>query len=202
MQQFIDIIIQTIASLWYLWVFFGMLLESTFIPVPSEVIMIPAWYLASQWQMSVILLGILWTIWATIWATINYALWKYLWWPVVHIFIKKYGKYFLISEKHYLKTEEFFERHGSIATFTGRLLPWLRHLISIPAWVFLMPFKTFIIFTIFWAGIWNITLISLWYIAWENQELIHQYSKEITIGMIVSVGIIIWIYVWNQKRKK
>lgn len=202
MQQFIDIIIQTIASLWYLWVFFGMLLESTFIPVPSEVIMIPAWYLASQWQMSVILLGILWTIWATIWATINYALWKYLWWPVVHILIKKYGKYFLVSEKHYIKSEEFFEHHGSIATFVGRLLPGLRHLISIPAWVFLMPIKPFLIYTIFGAGIWNIILISLGYIAGQNKELIATYSKQITLWIILTVIIILGIYVWNHKRKK
>ncbi len=202
MHSFITSIVQTIWALWYGGVFLWMLLESTFLPVPSELIMIPAWFLASKWEMSLIILFLCWTLWAIVWSTINYLLWKHLGWPVVHILIKKYGKYILLSEKHYKKSEDFFENHGNIATFTGRLLPWLRHLISIPAWVFHMNFKYFLIYTSLWAALWNCALISLWYLAWENQALIEQYSKEITWGIFISVFVIIILYIWYHKKKK
>ena len=201
MHQIIDSIVQIIQSLWYSWVFLGMLLESTFLPVPSEVIMIPAGYLASQGKMSLWILFFLWTSWAVIWSFINYTLWKYLWWPIVHKLVKKYGKYIFLSEKHYEKSEIFFKNHGSIATFTGRLLPELRHLISIPAGVFHMNKKKFFVYTLFWASIWNIILIALGYIAGENKELIEKYSHETLLGTLVFIGFIIIIYIWKQKKR-
>lgn len=187
-------VVEKVGDWWYTGIYLMMTLESSFIPFPSEVAMIPAGYLASLWQMNIYFAFLAGTLWALTWATINYILWKKLWSVIIKSLIAKYGKYIFIKERHYEQAEIFFQKHGSITTFNGRFIPAVRQLISIPAWVFKMSFSKFVIFTSLWAWIWNIVLLTIWYIAWENKELITQYSHEAVIGVIILVIIVSILY--------
>ena len=97
MHEVINLIVWIVWDMWYTGIFLMMVLESSFFPFPSEVAMIPAWYLASTWEMNFSIALIIGTLWALLWAVINYALWYYLWEKVIKSLIKKYGKYFFIT---------------------------------------------------------------------------------------------------------
>lgn len=163
--------------------------------------MIPAWYLASIWEMDFFIALLVWTFWALVWATINYILWFYLWSKIIHKLVKKYWKYVLITPNHYRETEKYFEKHWSITTFLARFITVVRQLISIPAWVFKMNFTKFFIYTWLWAWLWNLILMSIWYLAWENKELIAKYSFEILIVSVMFILITANIYYYLHRRK-
>lgn len=201
MTEIVNFIVETVSWFWYTWIFIMMVLESSFVPFPSEVAMIPAWYLASIWKMDFSIALIVWTFWALVWATINYILWYYLWEKVIKKLIKNYWKYFLIQLKHFEKTERYFQRHWSITTFIWRFITVIRQLISIPAWIFKMNFTKFFIYTMFWAWLWNLILMTIWYVAWENKELISKYSEETTY-LLVIILIIIWVIYYYRNEKK
>ncbi len=202
MHEIIQAIVNFAESLGYTWIFIMMVLESSFFPFPSEVAMIPAWYLASTWKMDFTIALLIWTFWALVWATINYAIWYFLWEKVVLKLVHKYWKYFLISEKSYKKAENYFLNHWSITTFLARFITVVRQLISLPAWVFEMNFAKFFFYTGLWAGLWNLMLMIIGYIAWENSELIAKYSKELLFWGIIFV-VIIWLIYYNiQKLEK
>lgn len=201
MQEFIDIIINLSSELWYTWLFILMALESSLIPLPSELVIIPAWYLSSIWEMNFFIAWISSLLWVLVWSTINYYLWKHYWKKIIHKLVKKYWKYILFSIDHYEKSEKYFERHWSITTFIGRFIPAIRQFISIPAWIFNMNMGKFLLYTWIWAGIWNFLLLMIWYIAWENKELIALYSYEILIISLISILIIGIIYYYLHKKK-
>ena len=201
LTDIVNYIVSIAENFWYIWIFFMMVLESSFFPFPSEVAMIPAWYLASKGDLSFSFALIVWTFWALVWATINYFLWYFLWENVILKLVKKYGKYFLISEKSYKKAEDYFLKYGWITTFSARFITVVRQLISLPAWVFRMDFTKFFILTWLWAWIWNLILMLIWYFVWENQELIEKYSKYLLIWGIVFVILLILIYLFINKRK-
>ncbi len=193
-------IVNTVEQFWYLGIFIMMTIESSaFIPFPSEVAMIPAGYLASIGKMNIYLAFLAGTLWAMLWATINYFLGKTLGWPATKALIKKFWKYVFVSLKHYELAERFFQKHGAITTFNGRLIPAVRQLISLPAWVFKMHFWKFLFFTTLGAGIWNAILLWIWYIAWENKAIIAEYSKEAIIWCIVFIVIASICYYFFQK---
>lgn len=190
--EIVSFVVEKVWDFWYTWIFIMMTIESSFIPFPSEVAMIPAWYLSSIWEMNLIFAFLSWTFWAVFWASINYFLWKKLWWPIIKTLIWKYWKYVFLSLKHYEEAEKFFQKHWNITTFNGRFIPAVRQLISIPAWVFNMDYKKFLLYTFVWAWIWNAILLAIWYIAWENKELISEYSHivvYIVLALIVLVSI-------------
>lgn len=201
MHEIINTIVAFAEQLWYTGIFFMMVLESSFFPFPSEVAMIPAWYLASIWKMDFTLALMIWTFWALVWATINYLLGYYLWWKVIKNLIKKYWKYFLITESHYNRSEKYFQKHGSITTFLARFITVIRQLISLPAWVFKMNYAKFFFYTGLWAWLWNLFLMTFWYIAWENKELIKEYSFEILAWSLLLVIIIANIYYYLHVKK-
>lgn len=201
MHDIIVYIVELVSWLWYVWIFIMMVIESSFIPFPSEVAMIPAWYLASTWNMNFSLALLIGTFWAVVWATINYLLWFYLWEKVIKKLIKKYWKFFLIKPHHFEKTEKYFENHWSITTFLGRFISVVRQLISLPAWIFKMNFSKFFFYTAFWAWLWNLILMTIWYVAWENKELISKYSSETLIWTIIFV-IIIWLYYYYKNERE
>ena len=200
LTQLANFIVDLVWDLWYLWIYIMMCIESSFIPFPSEVVMIPAWALVSKWEMNFYIVLAVWTFWALTWALVNYFLGYYLWAPVIKTLIKKYWKYFLLNEEKYLKAECFFNKYWSITTFIWRLITVIRQLISIPAWVFKMNILTFCIYTILWAWIWNFILIVIWYIAWENKELIEKYQSEITIWIFLFIIILIAFYILKNKK--
>jgi membrane protein DedA with SNARE-associated domain len=179
-----------------------MTIESSFIPFPSEVAMIPAGYLAALWDMNLYIAFLAGTLWAVLWASINYFGWMYLWKPVVTALIHKYGKYILLSEKHYNQAETYFEQHGAITTLVGRFIPAVRQLISIPAGIFRMDYKKFLFFTVIGAGTWNAILLWIWYIAGKNDELVKKLLSESFLIVLVVLWTIVAAYVYYVKVHK
>ena len=192
MQHLLDLFWQ----LNYISVFILMMMESSIIPVPSEAVMIPAWYLASTWSLNIFLVILAWWIWSLVWAIINYfVLWQLIWKP----FLLKYWKYFLITEKKYHKAESLFLKNDNLYTFLWRFIPVVRHLISIPAWIFKMNFLHFSILTFVWATLWCLILTLVWYYFGNwIVEIFHKYTTEANI--IIAILIIIFV-VWFIKRK-
>lgn len=179
----------------YLWIFTLMTIESSFIPFPSEVVMIPAWYFASQWTINIFLAIIMGTAWSILWALINYYIAKFGWEKIT---IK------LIWEKNFNIWVYYFKENWESITFFSRLVPVIRQLMSLPAGLFHMNIKKFIIYTGLWAGIWVIFLTYVWYICWENKELLNTYKTQFTIIVILIIAImIIWkIYFIKHLNKK
>ena len=196
-HEIAQFITDQIFDMGYLGIFLLMLIESSFIPFPSEIVLVPAGYLASKGDMDIsfiLLASLLGSIGG---ALINYfgALF------VGRKFLLRYGKYILISEETLDKMEVFFKKHGAISTFTGRLIPGIRQLISIPAGLSRMNLKVFIFYTSLGALIWSIILVALGYLIGENQELIKEYLSQIVAVTLVCVAIITTFYVINHKRK-
>ena len=191
-------LVNQIGDMGYLGIFLLMFLESTFFPFPSEIIMIPAGYLAYQGEMNlymVIFVGILGSVAG---ALLNYYLAMHLGRKI----ILKYGKYFFIKEETLDKLDSFFAKHGEISTFTGRLIPGIRQLISLPAGLARMNMAKFSFYTAIGAGIWVVVLVAVGYVVGSNQELISEYMKSATLIALVSVVLIIIFYVVRNRRRR
>jgi membrane protein DedA with SNARE-associated domain len=193
-QQLVDLIFD-----WgYLGIFIMMAIESSFIPFPSEIVLIPAGYLASQGEMS---LGMIMTAalgGSMVGAFINYFLALTLGRKI----LQNYGKYFFIKESALEKMDSYFEKHGHISTFIGRLIPGIRQLISIPAGLSRMNLGVFSLYTAMGAGIWALILTLLGYFIGENQELIDIYLKQITMAVVGVLAIVGFVYYRYQKKKQ
>ncbi len=198
MYSFLNLLVETIGSLGYLGIVILMFIESTFIPLPSELVIPPAGYLISKKQMTwtgVIFSG---TIGSLLGALFNYYIAAYLGRP----FILRYGKYFGVTEKRFKKGELFFTRHGNISTFIGRLILGIRHYISFPAGLAKMNLKKFCFYTSLGAGIWVWILAYIGYFIGNNQEKILQVSKQWSFYLIVGCAILLVIYIYINKRKR
>ncbi len=197
-HEIANTIVGYIGDMGYWGIFLLMFLESTFFPFPSEIIMIPAGYLAYKGEMNVyavVLVGILGSVGG---ALFNYYL-------AMHFgrkFILKYGKYFFIKEETLDKLEAFFVKHGELSTFNGRLIPGIRQLISLPAGLARMNVAKFSLYSALGAGIWVIVLVALGYVLGSNEELISEYLKTATVIALISVVFITIFYVVRHKRRK
>lgn len=201
MHHLVDIIVAFADKLGYTGIFIMMVIESSFIPFPSEVAMIPAGYLSSIGKMNIVFAFMAGTIWAMVWASINYFLWKHLGATVIKKLIEKYGKYILFNAHHYEKSEKYFKSHWAITTLLGRFIPGVRQLISIPAGIFRMNYGVFLIYTFIWAGSWNAILLAIGYIAWENEELIHKMTGNAVLIIFLILWTIVWGYVLYAKKQ-
>ena len=181
----------------YLGIFIMMAIESSFIPFPSEIVLIPAGYLASKGDMSMVMIMISALGGSMIGAFVNY----YLALTLGRKILIRYGKYFFIKEEVLEKMELFFTKHGHISTFTGRLIPGIRQLISIPAGLARMNIVEFSLFTALGAGLWALVLTLLGYFIGENQELINTYLREITIFVLIGVVILLGVYYGIKKKR-
>lgn len=182
-----------------------MTVESSFIPFPSEVVIPPAAYIASKENspLNIYLVVLFGTIGALLGAFINYFLALYLGRPILHAFAdSRLGHLFLLSSEKIQKAEDYFQKHGKTSTFVGRLIPGIRQLISIPAGLAKMNLITFSIFTALGAGIWNIILALLGYLAHGQADLIDKYSHEIGYVFMALVVVAGSIYILKQVRKK
>lgn len=196
MHELIDWLLTTMNSLGYPGIFILMAMESSIIPVPSELVMPPAGYLAHQGSMNIWLAILMGTVGSLVGAYANYFTAHYLGRPLV----LKYGKYVWITEEKFVKVERFFLRHGEISTFIGRLLPVIRHLISIPAGIAGMNHFRFSLYTLVGAGIWCTILAWIGYFIGREQALIMQYSRQAVIGVVVFCAILVAVYVRRHKR--
>ena len=174
-----------------------MFLEKFFLPFPSEVVMVPAGYLAYKGEMNIyiaILAGILGSLTG---ALFNYFLAVKL----GRSFLVKYGKYFFIKEETIVKMEEFFKSHGHISTFSGRLIPAVRQYISFPAGLAKMNIFVFSIYTTLGAAIWVIILTVLGYYLGDNELLIKEYLRYIIVGILILLAVLgFWYYKKNKKK--
>lgn len=173
---------------------FLMLLESTVIPVPSEFVIPPAAYRAAGGDVNIFLVIILATIGADMGASINYAAGYYLGRPIIYKFANsKWGHLCLLNQQKVEASEKYFDNHGKVATVTGRLVPGIRHLISIPAGLARMNFWHFLLYTTIGAGAWNCILAVLgWYLYQlvpmeQLKDQIEYYSEYIKYGIIIIV---------------
>jgi membrane protein DedA with SNARE-associated domain len=193
-QWLVDMIFQ----MGYFGVFALMAIESSFIPFPSEIVLIPAGYLASKGEMDVTLIFISALGGSMVGAFINYfgAL------LIGRTLLERYGKYVFIKPEALDKMDSFFDAHGHISTFTGRLIPGIRQLISIPAGLSRMNLKVFSFYTALGAGLWSLILIILGYVMGENEALIKAYLHQITFIAIGSAAVMGVIYYYVQRRKR
>lgn len=186
------------ANLNYFTIILLMLIESTFLPLPSEVVIPFAAYKAGQGDLNIFLVLISGTIGALTGSLINYTLAYYLGRPIVYRFAEsKLGKMCLLSKEKVMHAEEYFIRNGKTSTFIGRLVPGIRHLISIPAGLARMSLRDFMMFTFLGAGIWNIILGIIGYYLYAIREQIFPYIGHILLG----IGLIFVIYLIIKGRK-
>ncbi|EAI4428901.1 DedA family protein [Campylobacter lari] len=189
----------TLAKDWGYWgIIFLMFVESSFFPFPSEVVMIPAGYLVHQNELNFWLCLLCGTFGALLGALLNYYLCYFLGREV----LLKICKYFGVNEAKFAQFEAFFNKHGEISTFSGRLIPGLRQYISLPAGLARMNLKKFIFYTSLGAGIWCLILLILGYVLGKNEDLIKEYLHFVIIACIVFATMIVAIYIYIQKRKK
>jgi membrane protein DedA with SNARE-associated domain len=198
MHELIMWLVNTIGALGYPGIFLLMAMESSVIPIPSELVMPPAGYLAEQGKMNVWIAILCGTVGSLVGAYANYYAAHYLGRPL----LLKYGKYVWITEEKFAKVERYFRDHGEISTFIGRLLPVVRHLISLPAGLAGMNHVKFSVYTLAGAGIWVTILTWIGYVIGANQELIMQYSHQALIGVVIVSAVIIYFYARNHRKKK
>ena len=193
-----------------------MTIESSFIPFPSEVVVPPAAYVADNegsslhvtdnYFINVLLVVLFGTIGAILGAIINYLLSIWLGRPIIYAFAdSKVGKLCLLSSEKIRKAEDYFNEHGKMSTFVGRLIPGIRQLISIPAGLAKMHFGWFLLYTFLGAFLWNTILAAVGYIAHGQMDLIHQYSHELSIAILVILAVVIIYFVVRaiiKRRKK
>jgi membrane protein DedA with SNARE-associated domain len=186
------------ANLNYFTIALLMLIESTFLPLPSEVIIPFAAYKAAQGNLNVFIVVISGTIGALSGSLINYTLAYYLGRPIVYKFAgSRLGRMFLLSEEKVMHAEEYFIRNGKTSTFIGRLVPGIRHLISIPAGLARMSLRDFMLFTFIGAGVWNIILAIIGFYLYAVRDQIFPYLGHILVG----VGVIFVVYLIIKARR-
>ncbi|MFH1822288.1 MAG: DedA family protein [Patescibacteria group bacterium] len=202
MENFIDFFLQISQNLGYGGIIFLMAIESSFIPFPSEIIIPPAAYLASQGSFNIIFVIVSGIIGTLIGATVNYFLGFYLGRPLIFKVVdSKFGKIILLNSKKLNKAENYFLHYGSLSTFIGRLIPVIRQLISLPAGVAKMNFSKFIIYTALGSGIWVSFLAFIGYVFGANQNVILKFYKEISL-IVLLIVIIIFIIIKFRKYIK
>jgi len=186
-----------------------MLLESTVIPVPSELVVAPAAYHAAGGSLNVFLVVLFATIGADLGASINYFVALYVGRPVIYKFANsKWGKMCLLNQEKVEKSERYFDDHGIVATLTGRLIPGIRHLISLPAGLARMNYWKFLLYTTLGAGAWHSILAAMgWYlhaIVPEDQleATIEQYNHYIVFSILAIVALAILYFVAKKYMKK
>ena len=183
-----------------------MAIESSFIPFPSEVVIPPAVYVAASsesalcvtgnYLLDVLLIVLLGTIGAMLGAIINYGLAVWLGRLIIYKFAdSRLGHLCLLSSEKVQKAEAYFNEHGKVSTFVGRLIPGIRQLISIPAGLAKMHFGQFLLYTFLGAFIWNSILALLGYVAHGQADLINQYSHELSVAILVLLGVVVVYFV-------
>lgn len=206
-----NLISSLLSNLNYGTIFFLMMLESTVVPVPSEFVVTPAAYHAASGQLDVWLVILAATIGADLGATINYVVALYVGRPVIYRFANsRWGKMCLLNQEKVEKSERYFDDHGIVATLTGRLIPGIRHLISIPAGLARMNYWKFLLYTTIGAGAWHSILAALgWYlhtIVPEEQlnDKISEYAEYIKLIILALViAAVVWFVVTKcLKRQK
>jgi len=201
MEFFQSLLDWYMANLNYFTVALLMAVESTFLPLPSELVVPFAAYKAAQGHLNVFGVVLFGTLGAISGSLINYTLAYYLGRPLVYKFAGSgIGRLFLLSKEKVEHAESYFIRNGKSSTFIGRLVPGVRHLISIPAGLAKMNLRDFMLYTFIGAGIWNIILAVIGYYLYEIREQIFPYLGHILLAL--GAGFVIYLIVRSRIQKK
>lgn len=198
MYEFLISLVELVKAMGYTGLFIMTFVESTFVPIPSEVTVIPAGYLVSEGEMSFVV-----TYLTTIFGTVAGSLFNY--WIARKFgrsLLIKYGKYFFITDEKLKSIELFFKRHGIFSTFSGRLLPGIKHFISFPAGIGKMNLRLFISFTAFGGAIWNGILLGVGYFIGRNEDIVKKYIFQINILIVLSLFAIAWAYYRRSSKPR
>ncbi len=198
MQEIIGWLVAAIGKMGYPGIFLLMAMESSVIPVPSELVMPPAGYLAQRGDMNLTFAVLSGTLGSLAGAYCNYFASRYLGRPL----ILRYGKYLLIGPEKFSRVERFFLKHGEISTFIGRLLPVVRHLISIPAGLSGMNHLKFSLYTMAGSAIWCSILAWIGYEIGENSQLVMEYSHRAVTWALLFSFLLLSIYIIRQRSNK
>jgi membrane protein DedA with SNARE-associated domain len=187
----------------YVTIFLLMALESTFVPLPSEIVIPPAAWKAASGDLNVFLVVLFATAGALVGASFNYFMSLWLGRPIVYAFAEsKVGRLFFLSKEKVQRAEAYFDNHGKSSTFIGRLVPGIRHLISIPAGLAKMDFKQFILFTAIGSSMWHSILAALSYFLYSQKDLFNKYMKEISyVLLFAGICFVIFLVVRSLKKK-
>jgi membrane protein DedA with SNARE-associated domain len=202
LTSFFHWLAESVLALGYPGIVVLMAIESSVLPLPSELVMPPAGYLVSKGHMNAGLAVAAGTLGSILGALVNYLLAVVVGEPV----LRRYGKFVLVSERSLDRTEAFFRRHGEISTFIGRLLPVIRHLISIPAGMSRMALARFVTFTALGAGLWCGILT---YLGWligrhggEVERAIGSYVHRTLVWYVLPGAVLlVAVYVWWRRRQ-
>lgn len=196
-ETIVSAILHFVEAFGYFGIFFMSMLESTFLPIPSEATLIPAGYLIYQGKMSaapVFVFSLLGTMTGSL---VNYGIaFRY-----GRALLVRYEKIFRMSEEKLLKMEKFFVRHGAVSIFIGRLIFGVRHYISFPAGLARMDLKSFCFFTCTGGGIWTIILLSLGYMAGGNEAFLARTVPLLKIALALAAALIVFAYIRKNKKR-
>jgi membrane protein DedA with SNARE-associated domain len=198
-EDFVGWLSELYGGLGYTEIVVLMALESSLFPVPSELVMIPAGYRAATGALDPVLAVLAGTAGSVIGASANYLLGEY----VGRAFLLRYGKYLLIDAQKYHEAEAMFLRNARLATFIGRLLPVVRHLISLPAGVFGMPWGWFLGITALGAALWCAVLVAVGYYFGEPAVALAQvYMHELALIVLAALAVFAAWFLFHKTRKR
>lgn len=201
--EFFNFFLEITENLGHLGVMILMAIESSFIPMPSEIIVPPAAYLASLGKMNIFLIIIMGTLGSLFGALFNYTLGYYLGRPIIYKLSEhRFAKFFFINKEKLEKAENYFIKNSNSATFLGRLVPVIRQLISIPAGFCKMNLINFVLYTTLGSFIWVSILAGLGYFLGANQKLLMLYYKETTFMLLFFVFIHFFYKIYKNKKNK
>jgi len=199
--SWIDTILVLIKGLGYWGIFFGMMIESSFFPFPSEAIIIPAGALIAQGEMTIFWVFFAGTLGSLIGAMINFGLAFFLGRAFIDSFIGAHGKLFFLNKETLRNVDNYFKQHGEITTFLGRLIPVVRQLISLPAGFSKMNLFKFSFYTSFGAGIWVLILMVIGYFFGDNYSWINVNMDSIILSLLWVSLVVVIIYIALKSRK-
>ncbi|NVO09809.1 MAG: DedA family protein [Bacteroidales bacterium] len=189
------------ANMNYFTIALLMAIESTFIPLPSEVVIPFAAFKAAQGDLSLWLVIVSGTIGALSGSLFNYFLAKYLGRPLVYKFADtRFAHLLMVTKEKVEHAENYFIRNGKSSTFIGRLVPGIRHLISIPAGLAKMKLRDFVLYTAVGAGIWNIILAIVGFYAYSIKDQILHYLAYLLLAL--GIGFIVYLVFHNRRKKE
>jgi len=197
MENLAQFFVEIVNEWGYLGIFILMTLESTVFPIPSELVMIPAGYLAHRGELSATLSVVAGTAGSLAGALINYIVSR----RYGRSFLWNHGKKILVSRRRLAQMDYFFRRYGEVTTFLGRLIPVARHYISIPAGLAKMRLWRFMLFTSLGAFVWMVILTALGYFIGDNIDEIKKYTHLFGYAAIAAALIITVYYYFGKKRK-
>ena len=202
LESFVHWLLERFRDMGYPGIVILMALESSVLPVPSELVMPPAGYLAAKGEMNIVIAIACGVLGSVLGALANYGVASWLGRAV----IRRTGRYLLISEKALDRAERFFDRHGEISTLLGRMLPVVRHLISVPAGIARMSLPRFVLFTGLGAFLWCTILATIGYVLGQHEDVlsnvdVQHYVSRALVYLIPALILTVIVYAWWQRRR-